>query len=46
MQFDAKVIWERAGQQFLDQRHDRAHQWRFDIANALKTDVRVEAMAL
>lgn len=46
MQFKAKVIWERNAQEFLDQRDGRAHQWQCCIANALKTDVRVEAMAL
>jgi len=30
MQFVATVEWQRNGQQFLDQRYSRAHEWRFD----------------
>ncbi|WP_180279288.1 OsmC family protein [Massilia psychrophila] len=30
MQFEAKIVWERNSQEFLDQRYDRAHEWQFD----------------
>jgi organic hydroperoxide reductase OsmC/OhrA len=30
MQFEAKVVWKRGSQAFLDQRYDRAHEWQFD----------------
>ena len=46
MQFDAKAVWERNAQEFLGQRHGRAHQRQCYIANALKTDARIEVMAL
>lgn len=30
MQFEAKLEWRRNGQDFLDQRYSRAHEWIFD----------------
>jgi organic hydroperoxide reductase OsmC/OhrA len=30
MQFEAKLEWQRNGQDFLDQRYSRAHEWIFD----------------
>jgi organic hydroperoxide reductase OsmC/OhrA len=30
MGIQAKVIWERGDQNFLDSRYSRAHRWRFD----------------
>jgi len=30
MQFEAKLVWQRNGQPFLDQRYSRAHEWQFD----------------
>jgi organic hydroperoxide reductase OsmC/OhrA len=30
MQFEAKLEWQRNGQDFLGQRYSRAHVWRFD----------------
>ena len=30
MQFEAKLEWQRNGQDFLDQRYSRAHEWQFD----------------
>ncbi|MBJ7310399.1 OsmC family protein [Rugamonas sp. CCM 8940] len=30
MQFEAKLAWQRNGQNFLDQRYSRAHTWSFD----------------
>ncbi len=30
MQFEAKLEWHRNGQDFLDQRYSRAHEWQFD----------------
>lgn len=30
MQFEAKLEWLRNGQDFLDQRYSRAHEWQFD----------------
>jgi organic hydroperoxide reductase OsmC/OhrA len=30
MGIQAKVIWERSDQHFLDNRYSRAHRWRFD----------------
>lgn len=30
MQFEAKLEWQRNGQNFLDQRYSRAHEWIFD----------------
>ena len=29
-QFDARVTWQRAGQNLLDGRYSRAHAWHFD----------------
>lgn len=29
-QFEARVSWQRAGQDFLDGRYSRAHDWQFD----------------
>lgn len=29
-EFEAHVAWQRAGQDFLDGRYSRAHDWRFD----------------
>lgn len=29
-EFEAQVAWQRAGQDFLDGRYSRAHDWRFD----------------
>lgn len=29
-EFEAQVAWERAGQDFLDGRYSRAHDWQFD----------------
>lgn len=29
-QFDARVTWQRAGQNLLDGRYSRAHTWHFD----------------
>jgi organic hydroperoxide reductase OsmC/OhrA len=30
MQFEAKLEWQRNGQDFLGQRYSRAHEWQFD----------------
>lgn len=30
MQFEARLEWQRNGQDFLDQRYSRAHEWIFD----------------
>jgi organic hydroperoxide reductase OsmC/OhrA len=30
MQFEAKLVWERGGQAFTDQKYSRAHEWIFD----------------
>jgi organic hydroperoxide reductase OsmC/OhrA len=30
MQFEAKLEWQRNGQDFLGQRYSRAHAWQFD----------------
>ena len=29
-EYTAKIVWERAGQSFLDNRYSRAHHWLFD----------------
>ena len=29
-QFQATIVWDRAGQSFSDQRYSRAHEWIFD----------------
>lgn len=30
MQFEARLEWQRNGQNFLDQKYSRAHEWIFD----------------
>ena len=30
MQFEARLEWQRNGQQFTDQKYSRAHEWIFD----------------
>jgi organic hydroperoxide reductase OsmC/OhrA len=29
-QYDATILWQRDGQQFVDNRYSRAHEWQFD----------------